>query len=337
MERNGTDGNGHSHREAPKPYSSHLLVPAKIGIVGYGVVGNAIARGFEIMSGGADQIIYHDKDPKKVHRRPLREVAERSDIIFITLPTPMRDDSAESPDSGIDLSIIDETIDRISTYTDNSDKIVAIKSTVIPGTTEGYERRYPGTNFAFNPEFLTEKTPIRDFLNAPETFVGANRDLVGRTLASFYEQRYLHLRAHAVERMSPTTAEMAKMFRNNFLEIKVLFGNKFFEYCQAKGVDYFEMKKYASRDPRIVDSHFDIHEKQTPEGISRGVGGKCLSKDPVSTIADMLRVGVDPSFLQEAWRYNLRINLARDWRDIPGAVSSNSSFDGPSESTQAPV
>ncbi len=296
--------------------SPDLLVPVKIGILGYGVVGNAIARGFSITSQGQDQIIYHDNDYRKIHSKPLPEVIERSDLVFITLPTPMKEDiTALSENSGIDLSIIEEAVENLTPYTNGTDKLVVIKSTVIPGTTAKFEKAYPRTNFAFNPEFLTEKNPLKDFLNASDTFIGANRDLTLRTLASFYEQRFP---ATNIELMSPTTAEAVKYFRNGFLDLKIAWANIYHEYCEALGISYPEVKKYGARDFRIGDYHLDVHE----EDGSRGSDGKCLPKDKVALIRHMVALGVDPSFVLEQWTYNLKVNKKRKFQEIPFAVSN---------------
>ena len=40
---------------------SDLLIPAKIGIIGYGFVGQAVANGFKTVSNGLDTIKWYDK------------------------------------------------------------------------------------------------------------------------------------------------------------------------------------------------------------------------------------------------------------------------------------
>src|SRR3990167_238653 len=128
--------------------SLELVVPANLGIIGYGFVGQAVANGFQVASGGKDTIRYYDKYKETLS---LEEVIDKSEFIYICLPTPMKDD-----ESGIDLSIIHEMMGEIAKLTNNTDKIVIIKSTVTPGTTAELEKKYPKTKFAFNPEFLTE-------------------------------------------------------------------------------------------------------------------------------------------------------------------------------------
>ena len=97
----------------------------------------------------------------------------------------MKDD-----ESGIDLSIIYEVVGELTKLTDNTDKIVVIKSTVTPGTTEELAKKYPKTKFAFNPEFLTEANFLEDFLNADRTVIGSNSDLVSRSVSVIFQQRF---------------------------------------------------------------------------------------------------------------------------------------------------
>lgn len=293
--------------------TSDLLVPADIGIVGYGIVGQAIARSFEITSKGSDRILFYDKYKKS---QPLDQVASRCEFIFVCLPTPMKKD-----ESDIDLSIIDEVIDQLTPITNYTNKVVVIKSTCVPGSTENYEKLYPQTHFAFNPEFLTEANPMKDFLVSTHHIIGASNDLVSRRLSNFYQHRFPNSEIFQTDTI---TAECVKYFRNDFLAVRVAYGNLWFDYCEAKGVKYEEVKKLASLDPRIGDFHFDVTTR-------RGFGGKCLPKDLVATIADFTKVQVSASLLKITWAYNKHIRKRDasgkfDWEDIPGAVEGNHNF-----------
>src|SRR3989338_6335055 len=141
--------------------SEDLIVPINLGIIGYGFVGQAVANGFQIASGGKDTIRYYDKYKETL---TLEEVITKSEIIFVCLPTPMKED-----ESGIDLTIIEEMAGEITKFTNGTDKIILIKSTVIPGTTAVLEKKYPKSQFAFSPEFLTEANFLEDFLYAEKT------------------------------------------------------------------------------------------------------------------------------------------------------------------------
>ncbi len=287
--------------------SQNLLVPINIGIIGYGFVGNAIANGFATASEGKDQILFYDKYKAGT---PLPEVIEKSEFIFIALPTPMKQD-----ESGIDLSIIEESMAQVTQLTDNTDKIIVIKSTVIPGTTEKLEKKYPRSNFCFNPEFLTEANYLEDFLNAAQTIIGSSKDNVSIRVSAIYKERFPKTQIFQTD---PTTAEAVKYFRNAFLSTKVTFANLFYDYCQAIGIKYEEVKKMAAADPRIVDSHLDVT-------TMRGFGQKCFPKDLVALLGEFHKANVDSSILEKVWEYNKKIRKVHDWEEIPFVVAEDDS------------
>lgn len=283
--------------------NSELLIPINIGIIGYGFVGQAVANGFNVASSGKDTIRFYDKYKES---ESLEDVIKKSEFIFVCLPTPMKDD-----ESGIDLSIINEMAEEFTKHTDNTDKIVIIKSTVTPGTTVSLEKKYPKTKFTFNPEFLTEANFLEDFLNADRTIVGANNDLVSRSIAVIYRQRFPKTTIYQTD---PTTAELVKYFANAFLSLKVTFANFFYDYCQKVGVKYEEVKKMAASDKRIIDAHLEVTTQ-------RGFGGKCFPKDLIAITGEFKKAGVDYSLLDTMWKYNKKIRKVHDWEEIPFAVS----------------
>ena len=282
-----------------------LIIPIKLGIIGYGFVGQAVANGFQTASGGKDTIVWYDKFKDG---SSLEEVIKSSEFIFVCLPTPMKQD-----ESGIELSIFEEMIPQITKLTDNTDKIVVIKSTVTPGTTVRFEKKFPKTKFCFNPEFLTEANFLEDFLNAERTVIGTSNDLVSRSTAVVFRQRFPKTKIFLTD---PTTAETVKYFANAFLSIKVTFANYFYDYCQALGIKYEEVKKMAAADHRIGDYHLEVT-------TSRGFGGKCFPKDLVAIMGEFKKLGVDDSLLETMWKYNKRVRKVHDWQEIPFAVGSN--------------
>lgn len=293
-------------KQADDSTTTSLISPAKLGIIGYGIVGQALAFGFS----QADikdkyEIRYYDKYKDT---DSLETVVSSSEFIFICLPTPMKED-----ESGIDLSIIEDSIAEITQYTNNTDKIIVIKSTVVPGTTAALEKKYPKSHFAFNPEFLTEANYLEDFLNADRNIVGANNDLVSRRTVALYRQRFPHTRIFQTD---STTAEMVKYMANAFLATKVIFANQMYDLCQALGIKYEEVKSMVTADHRIFDSHLDVT-------TARGFGGKCFPKDIVALIGRAKDLNVDPKLLETVWSINKKVRKNKDWEEIPFAVEGN--------------
>ena len=272
--------------------------PFRIGIIGYGFVGQAVAYGFS-----NHEIHIYDKYKEY---ETLPAVVENSDYIFVCLPTPIKED-----ESGIDLTIMNDNIKDLAKLTKNSDKILIIKSTVIPGTTAGYMKKYPRSLFCFNPEFLREASFLQDFVNPDRVVVGATNDQVSRRVSALY-QAVLPLAP--IFQTDPTTAEMVKYMANCFLATKVIFGNEMFEICEKIGVRYEEVKKMVVADKRILDGHLDV-------STLRGFGGKCFPKDLLALRAMAKSKGVETKILDAVWAKNLKIRKVRDWNEIPFAVS----------------
>ena len=94
----------------------------KIGILGLGYVGTACYELFK------DYFVLNTFDVNKESScSSLEELSQKSEIIFVCLPTPMRKDGS------CDLSIIESTLAEINNY--NLSHTIVIKSTVQVGTT----------------------------------------------------------------------------------------------------------------------------------------------------------------------------------------------------------
>ena len=286
--------------------TADLINPASLGIIGYGIVGQAVAYGFsqpEVKD--KYSIKYFDKFKEST---PLEEVIRDSEFIFICLPTPMKED-----ESGIDLSILEDMMEEITKLTDNTNKIIVVKSTVVPGTTKKFEKKYPKTNFAFNPEFLREASYLEDFINTDRTVVGASNDLVSRRVVALYKQRFPKT---PIFQTDPTTAEMVKYTANAYFALKVTFANQVYNLCQALGIKYEEVKALVTADKRITDTHLDVTTQ-------KGFGGKCFPKDTVALLGLARSLKVDLSLLEKMWEINKKIRKVHDWEEIPFAVSGN--------------
>lgn len=276
----------------------HVHSPKKIGIIGYGMVGQAIQYGFS-----NEEIHIYDKYKES---EPLSEVVAKSDYLFVCLPTPIKSDQ-----SGIDLTIINSNIKKIVSLSEGTDKIIIIKSTVIPGTTKKYIQKYKKSLFCFNPEFLTERAFLQDFINADRIILGTENSLVFRRISSLYQKI---IPKAPIFQTDTTSAEMVKYMTNCFLATKVIFANEMDEICQKLGIKYEEVKKMVTADSRIFDSHLEVT-------TLRGFGAKCFPKDLLALMALAKKKKVDTKVLKAVWSKNLAIRKVHDWQEIPFAVS----------------
>ena len=276
---------------------------AKIGIIGWGIVGKAVGEGFA--TNKENEIFWWDKYKKGPFS--LQKVISESEFLFVCVPTPMFPDN-----SGIDLSIVKEVIETIAPKIEGTDKILTIKSTVVPGTTASFKKKYPKTFFAMNPEFLTEANGPWDFLHTDRTIIGALSQSVSERLVALY--RDLLGPKAKIFITDTTTAEMVKYMSNALLASKVIFANEMYDLCTALGIKYDEVKDLVAADPRIGSSHLSVT-------TIRGFGGKCFPKDTVALLGFAKNMSVDMSALKAMWEKNLKIRKVRDWEEIEGAVN----------------
>ena len=122
--------------------------------------------GFFAAVGKAVEAYYKNvKVYDKYHPRDSIEEAAAADYIFVAVPTPY--------DNGPDLTEMNDAIANIAVRLKTPEKqVIIIKSTVLPGTTDDYQAKYPDANFIFNPEFLTESAKEEDFAKPDKQLVG---------------------------------------------------------------------------------------------------------------------------------------------------------------------
>jgi UDPglucose 6-dehydrogenase len=182
-------------------------------------------------------------------------------------------------------------------------KIVVIKSTIMPRSTEKFQKSYPGKIILFNPEFLTTKTALKDFLKPERQIIGyvtpKGRIAAKKVLAMLPRAPYIKI-------MKSTEAEMVKYFGNAFLANRVIFANQIFDICKAAGIDYDIVKEGASMDSRIGPSHFNVFADVFKEG-PRGYGGPCLPKDVKALIQFGKSVHADLGLLESLEKINKKL------------------------------
>lgn len=276
---------------------------ATLGIIGWGVVGQATGSGF----GKKNKIIWNNK--YKPGSTPIIELCSKSDFIFLCLPTPMKVDG-----SGIDLSIMNKVVDEIAPMLKDRNVPVIVKSTVVPGTTAGYAKKYPKLEFAMNPEFLTEVNAPWDFMHPDRVVIGAfNEDVANRIARLHRDVMGYKFKIFITD---PTTAELVKYMSNTFMATKIIFANEMADLAEKLGVNYSEVADMVGTDPRIGKSFL----KKSPFG---GFGLKCFPKDTVAILGLAKKLNADLSVLQAVWKKNFKIRKVRDWEGIRGAVNNN--------------
>lgn len=241
----------------------------KIGIVGsQGIVGSACKFGFEK---NGHEVLCHDI----VLNTTLKDVIS-AEIIFICVPTPSRSDG--SCDTSIVFKVVQDITEQFKHAPPWSNlPIIAIKSTVRPGTTDELNSLYLNKfKFAFVPEFLRERCAITDFTeNHDVLIVGTTDDVV------FDKIKKVHGKyPKEVVQLLPREAEFAKYFNNAYNAMRVVFANSFYELCKRQDVNYTAVKDAVTNINHIPHNYLECNENM------RGFGGMCLPKD-LRTLANM--------------------------------------------------
>ena len=279
-----------------------------IGIVGQGFVGGALNEGMK----HAFNIETYDKFvSERSTCESLKCLVEKVDVVFVCLPTPMRQDGS------CDLRIVESAILEIDSICKKEDeKVAVIKSTIPPGTTEDLNKRVSNIQVVFNPEFLTEANAVEDFKNQTRIIVGGPRpgsSVIKNVFRKAFKQT-------PIVKTGSNTAEMVKYFTNCFLATKVIFSNEMKQICDPLSIDYDKVVEYALYDERLGRSHWSV---PGPDG-SMGFGGHCFPKDLNALIKVAKNNSVDPRILRCVWEKNLEVRCEndRDWEKMAGRAVS---------------
>jgi len=178
-------------------------------------------------------------------------------------------------------------------------KIIVLKSTVWPGTTEALQKKYPSHKILFNPEFLSEATADEDMKNPDIQIIGytSKSQAVAEKI-----MRILPLAPF--EKIVPAgEAEMIKYFHNVHGAVKVIFANQMYDLCRAMKIDYEIVKECAAASKHILtDLYLNVwHSKY------RGYGGSCFPKDIRALIQFGDKNGVDLPLLKTAEKINNKL------------------------------
>lgn len=252
----------------------------RIGIVGVGVVGGAVRYGMEKL--GHDVRVH---DPRLGTR--LADVVE-SEVVYVCVPTP------SAPDGSCDTSIVREVVGDLAAIRYRG--VVALKSTVEPGTTDSLAKLYPKLTLAFVPEFLRERHAVTDFVENHDVLVVGAYDA---------DAAQLVIRSHGnlprqIVVTRPTAAEFCKLFNNAYNATLVVFANAFAEICGACGESYAEVKAAMVQRDHIVDRYLDCNDR------FRGFAGMCLPKDLRALAALRTSMLGDGGFFQALLKENAR-------------------------------
>jgi GDP-mannose 6-dehydrogenase len=220
----------------------------------------------------------------------VAEAAKAADVAIISVGTPT-DESTGDPD----LTAVERVAVELSEVLGDRDAplLVAVASTVPPGTTEGLVRPILETtggdsekfHLCFLPEFLREGTSIEDFRNPTRFVVGA------RTPEE--AEPFRQIRADIPERhyvAATEVAELQKSAENCWHATKVTFANELGRIAEANGID-----ANLVMDLLLADTKQNVSAAYMRPGFA--FGGSCLPKDLRSIVRLADKSGVEAPML----------------------------------------
>ncbi len=253
---------------------------AKIGIVGMGYVGQALADattsvGFTTLGFDINEekvaVINQIKGKLLSATKDTFRLSE-CDIICICVPTPI--DKAKNPD----LSVLEDVLTQISKNL-RPGQLIIIESSVAAGTTRGFVLPIlEKSNLKISQDFFLAYSPERidpgnsqfDIRNTPKV-VGGIDDNSKKLAVEFYGQ--------FVEKVvlvsSVEVAEMSKVLENTFRFVNISLINEIAAFTKSAGIDIWQVIEAASTKPFGFLAHYP----------GPGVGGHCIPVLPYHLLA----------------------------------------------------
>lgn len=188
-------------------------------------------------------------------------------VVMVCVGTP------SEKNGNLGLSQLRRAIEEIAAQIPKRSRplIVAIRSTVFPGTSEevvlpalaGHKQ----VSVVSNPEFLREGSAVKDFMEPSLVVVGGSQQAAVEQVADLYAP--LGVRACLV---SLGTAEMIKYACNAFHAVKISFANEVGALSGRLGIDAQEVMSTLCQDVKL-----NVSPAYLKPGFA--FGGSCLPKD----------------------------------------------------------
>ncbi len=262
-----------------------LFPGPKIGIVGAGYVGGAIARAY---SDTMAQIICVDADPSK-STGTYQDLMD-CEAVFVCVPSPSK------PSGECDTSILNSVLYLLKDYKN----LIISKTTATPDFYQRSQEIYP--NLVHVPEFLTAANALHDFLTQEYVIIG------GSVLAYQREAERILKFVQPIKAAAYTSigeAALTKYIINSFLATKVVFMNEMYELADSLGFDWRKLSILLMSDSRLGGSHMIV---PGPDG-QFGFGGACFPKDTEALIKFAAKKNVNLNTLKAAVKKNDLLRL----------------------------
>lgn len=253
-------------------------VSSMMVIAGYGFVGKA------------HELLFKNFIEKiEIHDPPKGMIADFSNAnaVIICVPTPALESGA------CDISAVYDVVSQC-----NQDTPILIKSTIHLQGWQYLKETFPNHRLCFSPEFLRAANYMNDIKNLKDLILSGDIDY-------WYNQFSYNWSHIKINIMKPEEAIAVKYFRNAFLATKVSFFNEIYDFCNAYGIDFENVKSGITDDERIGASHSHVW----PNDGVRGWGGMCFPKDTKALLKMAAEKKINLNTLSAAVYYNTKLTL----------------------------
>ncbi len=286
---------------------------AKVSVVGQGYIGLPTAL---LIADSGFKVIGYDINERLIDllskgKTPFQEdgledmlkrnlVAERyrptskaedvkgSDVIIIAVPTPK---SKDGPNLSMLLSAFDTALESVG-----RGGLIVVESTLPPGTFDSLVRRAERRGFKVGVDLFMSYCPERALPGKLIRELRENYRIIGsldrysgeatRLLYSYFVEGEIILEDVRV-------VEVVKLVENSFRDVNIAFANEVARICDVLGIDVHRVIELANKHPRV---------NMLRPGV--GVGGSCLTKDPLFLYWASTDRGFEPRVILESRRIN---------------------------------
>src|SRR5256886_6701146 len=247
--------------------------------------------GIPIYEPGLEEIVHRNVSAHRLSfSNSIREGVDKSQIIFIAVPTPPQ------ANGEVDLSFIEKVSREIANVLTDY-RVIVDKSTVpvktgerVAETIKRYNRHGAKFDVVSNPEFLREGCAIHDLMHPDRIVIGAQSQPAVDLMKKVYEPFMAPVLVTGIN-----SAELIKHAANSFLALKISYINAISAVCDASGADVEKVADGIGMDRRIGRQFLNA-------GI--GYGGSCFPKDIAAFIQISEQLGVPFTLLKEVQRIN---------------------------------
>lgn len=261
----------------------------RVNVVGLGYIGLPTAlmiasEGIEVVGTDKKQILVSDLRNGRIcsEEKGLNELFQivvqkrisfececvSAEIYIIAVPTPYLHNTKK-----LDASYVVDAVEAVCAICP-SDAVIAIESTISPGTIDRYVRpvipQGKGIRLAHVPERIIPGSILKELRENPRT-IGVDDERTGNQL----KELYASFCRSSIVVTDIRTAEMSKVVENTYRDVNIAFANELTKICDSAGLNVYEVIRIANMHPRV--------NILSP---GPGVGGHCISVDPWFLVGD---------------------------------------------------